>query len=74
MLVLSRKNQESVMVGVAGEVGRMLKVTVLQIAGGKVKLGFEVDDDIPVHRTEIWEKMCANGEITLPPVGQTVGN
>ncbi len=43
MLVLTRKTQESVVVG--GTVGfePMVKVTVVGIIGDKVKLGFEVD-------------------------------
>ncbi len=57
MLVLTRKSDESVMVG--GSVGfeRVLKVTVLDIQRGKVRLGFEVDADVPVFRSEVWEKM-----------------
>ena len=63
MLVLSRKNRESVMVGGGGGFDRLLKITVLEIASGKVKLGFEVDANIPVHRLEIWERMLASGEL-----------
>jgi len=59
MLVLSRKSQESVVVGGADRFERMLKVTVLDIRGGKVKLGFEVDADVPVHRLEVWERIMA---------------
>jgi carbon storage regulator CsrA len=59
MLVLSRKNQESVVVGGASGFDRLLKVTVLEIRGGKVKLGFEVDIDVPVHRSEVWERINA---------------
>jgi carbon storage regulator CsrA len=46
MLVLTRKSQESVMVG--GSIGfeRVLKVTVLDIQRGKVRLGFEVDAEV----------------------------
>jgi len=39
MLVLSRKNQEAVMVGGSGGFERLLKVTVLEIKGGTVRLG-----------------------------------
>ena len=63
MLVLSRKYRESVVVGGSGGFSRLLKVTVLEITGGKVKLGFEVDADIPVHRLEIWERLLAKGEL-----------
>jgi carbon storage regulator CsrA len=64
MLVLSRKNREAVVVGGGGGFLGLLKVTVLEIAAGKVKLGFEVDAGIPVNRLEIWERMCASGELS----------
>ena len=59
MLVLSRKNRESVMVGGADGFQRLLKVTVLDIRGTNVKLGFEVDAGVPVHRSEVWERIQA---------------
>jgi carbon storage regulator CsrA len=66
MLVLSRKSQEAVVVG--GSVGfeRMLKVTVLEIGNGRVRLGFEVDAAVPVHRQEVWERIRANGQQDIP--------
>jgi len=57
MLVLSRRNQESVVVGGATGFERLLKVKVLEIKGEKVKLGFEVDPGIPVHRLEVLERI-----------------
>lgn len=62
MLVLSRKSQESVVVGGSGGFHRLLKVTVLGIRGANVKLGFEVDTDVPVHRSEVWERIKAAGQ------------
>jgi carbon storage regulator CsrA len=62
MLVLTRKNQESVAIGSADHFQRLLKVTVLEICRGKVKLGFEASSDLVVHRWEIWERIQANGE------------
>ena len=65
MLVLSRRNQESVVVGGASGFERLLKVKVLEIKGEKVKLGFEVDPGIPVHRLEVWERIrTAAGQTT----------
>ena len=63
MLVLSRKSRETVVVGGGGGFPGLLKVTVLEVAAGKVKLGFEVAADIPVNRLEIWERKCASGEV-----------
>ena len=60
MLVLSRRSQESVVVGGTSAVDRMLKVTVLEISGGRVRLGFDVPSDIPVHRMEVWERIQLN--------------
>ena len=66
MLVLSRKNQESVVVGGADGFHRLLRVKVLEIRGTNVKLGFEVDADVPVHRSEVWERIRA-GVREVPP-------
>lgn len=62
MLVLSRRSQESVVVGGCSGFERLLKVTVLGIEGGRVKLGFEVDAHVPVHRSEVWERIHAGGQ------------
>jgi carbon storage regulator len=59
MLVLTRRQQESVVVGGTNDIERLLKVTVLAIKGGTVKLGFEARSDIPVHRWEVWERIYA---------------
>ena len=69
MLVLTRKSRESVVVG--GSVGfeRLLKVTVLDIRGGAVKLGFEVDAAVPVHRAEVWEKIRSGSPPGREPEG-----
>jgi carbon storage regulator len=57
MLVLARKSMESVVVGGSGRFERLLKVTVLEIKNGTVRLGFEADTSIPVHRAEVWERI-----------------
>ena len=62
MLVLSRKNSESVVIGGSDGFHRLLKVTVLGIRGTNVRLGFEVDADVPVHRSEVWERIQAEAE------------
>lgn len=61
MLVLSRKSRESVVIGGADGLHRVVKVTVLGIKGANVKLGFEVDPQVPVHRSEVWERIHGNG-------------
>lgn len=64
MLVLTRKSREVVVVGGGGGFPGLLKITVVKVTGGKVTLGFEVDAGIPVNRLEVWERMCASGEIS----------
>jgi carbon storage regulator CsrA len=59
MLVLSRKNSEAVVVGGSSGSAPMLKVTVLEIRSGCVRLGFEADATVPVHRLEVWERIRA---------------
>jgi carbon storage regulator len=59
VLVLSRKNRESVVVGGTDGIHGLLKVTVLSIRGTNVRLGFEVDASVPVHRFEVWERIQA---------------
>ncbi len=60
MLVLSRKSMESVVVGGPGRFEPTLKVTVLEIKNGCVRLGFEADASVPVHRSEVWERIRAS--------------
>jgi len=57
MLILSRKCRESVVVGGSSEFQKILKVTVLEIREGKVTLGFEVDENVPIHRVEVWRRI-----------------
>ena len=66
MLVLSRKNQEAVVVGGICAIDRRMVVTVLGIQGGKVRLGFDVPPDVPVHRREVWERIRTGGERANP--------
>ena len=61
MLVLSRKEQEAVVIGGSDGFHRLFKVRVLEICGARVRLGFEVDPDVPVHRAEVWERIRADG-------------
>jgi sRNA-binding carbon storage regulator CsrA len=44
-------------------------VRVLDIRGGTVKLGFEVDAKVPVHRWEVWERIQAGQGPVAPADG-----
>jgi carbon storage regulator len=61
MLVLTRKNRESVVIGRLDEMEVVLEITILEIEGGRVRLGFEADSRMPIHRREVWERI-RNGD------------
>jgi carbon storage regulator CsrA len=61
MLVLTRKNRESVVIGQPGEMQIALEITILEIEGGRVRLGFAADNKLPIHRREVWDRIC-NGQ------------
>jgi carbon storage regulator len=63
MLVLTRKNRESVVIGRSDEMEVVLEITILEIEGGRVRLGFEADTRMPIHRREVWDRICnGNGQ------------
>jgi carbon storage regulator len=63
MLVLTRKNRESVVIGRPEDMSVALQITVLDIEGGRVRLGFEADTRMPIHRREVWDRICnGNGD------------
>jgi len=48
MLVLSRRKNEQVMIG------DDTVVTVVEVLGDKVRLGFEAPKEVAIHRREVW--------------------
>jgi carbon storage regulator CsrA len=70
MLVLSRKTQESVVVGGDNGFEHLVKVTVLEISPGRVKLGFETHKGVPIHRWEVWTRLSERG--LLPAVSEPI--
>lgn len=57
MFVMNRKRFESFVVGGENPFERMLKVTVIEVEDGMVKLGIEVSDDMPVHALELLQRI-----------------
>lgn len=63
MLVLTRKNRESVVIGRPEDLEIALEITILEIEGGRVRLGFQADTKMPIHRREVWDRICnGNGQ------------
>ena len=49
MLVLSRKKNESIVIG------GTIVITVVEVRGDKVRLGIQAPTEIAVHRLEVYE-------------------
>lgn len=62
MLVLSRKKNESIVVG------DDIRITVIDIGPGKIRLGIEAPKDVRVDREEIRRKIQGN-DGNPPPTG-----
>ena len=58
MLVLTRKTRESVVIGRPEDSQIVLEITILEIEGGRVRLGFTADKRMPIHRREVWDRIC----------------
>ena len=56
MLVLSRKLGEKIVLPDSD-----VTITVLGISGKKVRLGIAAPPGVPVHRSEIWDRICEWG-------------
>ena len=51
MLVLSRKAEESMIIG------DDIKITVLDIRGGQVRIGITAPQEVKIHREEVYERI-----------------
>ena len=51
MLVLSRRTDESMFIG------DDIKITVLDIRGGQVRLGIIAPESVKVHREEVYQRI-----------------
>ncbi len=52
MLVLTRREGEEIVI--AGNI----RVTVVSLEGGKVRLGISAPPDVPVHRKEVHDRLA----------------
>ena len=53
MLVLSRKEGERI------RIADSITLTVLSVHGGRVRLGFAAQENVPIHREEVWQRIDA---------------
>ncbi|HET6878759.1 MAG TPA: carbon storage regulator CsrA [Pirellulales bacterium] len=57
MLVLSRARGEQIVIG------QDITVTVLEVRGDKVKLGFNGPAEVPIHRREVYERLLDEADL-----------
>ena len=56
MLVLTRKEGESIVIG------NEIRVTLLELQGRQIRLGIEAPSEISVHRGEVYERIREENE------------
>jgi carbon storage regulator len=66
MLVLTRKPNQSIMIG------DDIEVSVLSVVGEKVRIGIHAPHDIPVFRTEIYVEIQREGDEQSNPSSEAV--
>lgn len=57
MLVLTRKPEESLLIGDEADTTGIVTVKVLSIVGNRVKLGLTMNRGVSVHRAEVWQRI-----------------
>lgn len=62
MLVLTRKSNQSIMIG------DDIEVKILGVSGDKVRIGISAPDSVSVFREEVFEKINAEG-VPAGPAG-----
>ncbi len=69
MLALSRKANESIMIG------NDIEITILEVKGEQVKIGINAPKSVPVYREEVYEQIReANKEAATDAVQENLKN
>lgn len=63
MLVLTRRNGESIIIG------NSIRITVVDIASGGVRIGIDAPSEVSIYREEIYDEIAAVNKAALddPP-------
>jgi carbon storage regulator len=64
MLVLSRREGESVVIG------NDIVITVLEVRGGQIRLGVDAPRSLQVHREEIYREVSEANRTAMAPTDQ----
>jgi carbon storage regulator len=68
MLVLSRRANQSIMIG------NEIVVTVLEVRGDHVRLGIQAPRTVTVHREEVYAEIQRENRSAAAVAGDVVGN
>lgn len=60
MLVLSRQRDESIMIG------DNIRITIIETRSDRVRIGVEAQEDVPVHRLEVYEAIKKGRKPNIP--------
>jgi carbon storage regulator len=68
MLVLTRKSDESI------KIGENVTITIVDISGGKVRIGIDAPKEIRVIRSEVYEteKLNSAAAVSVPSVADLI--
>lgn len=64
MLILSRRTDESIVIG------DEVTITILSVKGKQVRIGITAPADVSVHREEIYQRIQSGESITDDPAPQ----
>ena len=74
MLVLTRRLDQSIMIGDPKKPEECYEVQVVEVRGDQVRLGIAAPKDVKVHRTEIYEQIQQENRASAASGGpSTVG-
>lgn len=59
MLVLTRKNQETIMIG------DDIKVTISEIRGDSVKIAIDAPKEVKIYRSEIYQAIASENQASV---------
>ena len=67
MLILSRRTDESIVIG------DEVTITILSVKGKQVRVGITAPPDVSVHREEIYQRIQSGDPVESVAVAQTDG-
>lgn len=75
MLVLTRRNAESIVIGGSSGLKTVVKVIILEVRGNRVRLGIEANHAVAIRRSEVCSagRELQKGNLQSNPAAGTAG-